>query len=291
MSVPGLAQEPLGALAHLQSTEQPSLRTPLEPPSIALTRAQYVLRSRLELAGWADAQLMKWLLPRDFDSEIRNGRYCLRADPPAEAATAAKLPNYRLKVIVYRAARKTMPNGLSGSRSASRLDVGPSYGFSLSQFRWWSSADYNGWALFNACAGEAPAQLALTAVRMAELQQVNSYVNSTVTEVSDMEQYGREDVWTLPNSGKGDCEDFALLKRKLLIQRLASLGPVNLRWSDVPRRGTCSADCFHGSRRVRARQPDFLNPASLSDRPRVLFAPVRARLDFGFGRENRRANC
>lgn len=64
-----------------------------------------------------------------------------------------------------------------------------------------------------------PAQLALTAERMAELQQVNSYVNSAITEVSDMEQYGQEDVWTLPHSGKGDCEDFALLKRKLLIQR------------------------------------------------------------------------
>jgi predicted transglutaminase-like cysteine proteinase len=62
-------------------------------------------------------------------------------------------------------------------------------------------------------------QVPLTPERMAQLQQVNSYVNSTVTEVSDMEQYGREDVWMLPTSGKGDCEDFALLKRKMLIER------------------------------------------------------------------------
>lgn len=59
----------------------------------------------------------------------------------------------------------------------------------------------------------------LTPERMAQLQQVNSHVNSTIVEVSDMEQYGREDVWTLPTSGKGDCEDFALLKRKMLIER------------------------------------------------------------------------
>src|SRR3712207_4239911 len=59
----------------------------------------------------------------------------------------------------------------------------------------------------------------LTLERMAQLQQVNSHVNSTIVEVSDMEQYGREDVWALPISGKGDCEDFALLKRKLLLQR------------------------------------------------------------------------
>lgn len=64
-----------------------------------------------------------------------------------------------------------------------------------------------------------PAGVALTPERMAELQQVNDHVNSTIVEVSDMEQYGREDVWTLPTSGKGDCEDFALLKRKLLVQR------------------------------------------------------------------------
>jgi predicted transglutaminase-like cysteine proteinase len=58
----------------------------------------------------------------------------------------------------------------------------------------------------------------LTADRMSQLQQINSHVNSTIREVSDIEQYGREDVWTLPTSGKGDCEDFALLKRKMLIE-------------------------------------------------------------------------
>ncbi|MBL0404588.1 transglutaminase-like cysteine peptidase [Microvirga aerilata] len=62
-------------------------------------------------------------------------------------------------------------------------------------------------------------QVSLTSERMAQLQQVNSHVNSTVREVSDLEQYGREDVWALPTSGKGDCEDFALLKRKMLIER------------------------------------------------------------------------
>jgi predicted transglutaminase-like cysteine proteinase len=62
-------------------------------------------------------------------------------------------------------------------------------------------------------------QTVLTEERMAQLQQVNSHVNSTIREVSDLEQYGREDVWALPTSGKGDCEDFALLKRKMLIER------------------------------------------------------------------------
>ena len=63
------------------------------------------------------------------------------------------------------------------------------------------------------------AGVALTSEKMAQLQQINSHVNSTIQEVEDMEQYGREDVWRIPTSGKGDCEDFALLKRQMLIQR------------------------------------------------------------------------
>jgi predicted transglutaminase-like cysteine proteinase len=74
--------------------------------------------------------------------------------------------------------------------------------------------------LYTAPLSAKPATMVpLTSQRMAELQQVNRHVNSTIVEVSDMEQYGREDVWSLPTSGKGDCEDFALLKRKLLIER------------------------------------------------------------------------
>jgi predicted transglutaminase-like cysteine proteinase len=61
--------------------------------------------------------------------------------------------------------------------------------------------------------------VALDTKRMHDLQQVNAHVNATVTEVSDQEQYGRPDVWALPRNGKGDCEDFALLKRKLLVER------------------------------------------------------------------------
>jgi predicted transglutaminase-like cysteine proteinase len=64
-----------------------------------------------------------------------------------------------------------------------------------------------------------PGAVPLTPERMAELQRINAHVNATIVEVSDREQYGREDVWRLPTSGKGDCEDFALLKRKLLLDR------------------------------------------------------------------------
>src|SRR5215212_2924607 len=77
-----------------------------------------------------------------------------------------------------------------------------------------------GLALFQADAALAKPNhpFVLTSERMSQLQQINSHVNSTIREVSDLEQYGRDDVWTLPTSGKGDCEDFALLKRKMLIE-------------------------------------------------------------------------
>jgi predicted transglutaminase-like cysteine proteinase len=56
----------------------------------------------------------------------------------------------------------------------------------------------------------------LTRTRWSELNKVNQQVNNTVTPVTDQEFYNTEEYWTYP--GKfGDCEDFVLLKRKLLI--------------------------------------------------------------------------
>jgi predicted transglutaminase-like cysteine proteinase len=55
--------------------------------------------------------------------------------------------------------------------------------------------------------------------RQRDLDEVNAQVNATISELSDMDHHGREDVWSLPTDGRGDCEDFALLKRKLLIER------------------------------------------------------------------------
>ncbi len=53
--------------------------------------------------------------------------------------------------------------------------------------------------------------------RLAELYDVNLSVNRSIEPVTDMELYGVSDYWTLPANGKGDCEDYALLKRHILI--------------------------------------------------------------------------
>ena len=47
--------------------------------------------------------------------------------------------------------------------------------------------------------------------------QINVTVNRRVRAVSDRQQYGVEEVWALPTRRGGDCEDFALLKKKELI--------------------------------------------------------------------------
>jgi predicted transglutaminase-like cysteine proteinase len=48
------------------------------------------------------------------------------------------------------------------------------------------------------------------------VRQINSKVNHDIMPMTDKEIYGRDEVWAYPKD-VGDCEDFALLKRKLLI--------------------------------------------------------------------------
>jgi predicted transglutaminase-like cysteine proteinase len=48
--------------------------------------------------------------------------------------------------------------------------------------------------------------------------QINLQVNRQIRAVTDAVNYGVPERWTLPYNGKGDCEDFALLKMKLLIE-------------------------------------------------------------------------
>jgi predicted transglutaminase-like cysteine proteinase len=59
----------------------------------------------------------------------------------------------------------------------------------------------------------------LTAQRWNELEWVNRYVNQSVKPVTDLELYGKVEYWNYPTSGKGDCEDYVLLKRRMLIER------------------------------------------------------------------------
>jgi predicted transglutaminase-like cysteine proteinase len=50
------------------------------------------------------------------------------------------------------------------------------------------------------------------------VRSVNLEVNRKIVPITDQELYGRDEVWDVP-SFAGDCEDFVLLKRKMLMEK------------------------------------------------------------------------
>jgi len=63
-----------------------------------------------------------------------------------------------------------------------------------------------------------PRDVQLTKVAFKELDRVNRYVNDHVKPMTDLEHYGVVEKWAYPEDGYGDCEDYVLLKRRMLMQ-------------------------------------------------------------------------
>lgn len=63
-----------------------------------------------------------------------------------------------------------------------------------------------------------PQDIVLTASSFAEISRINHSVNQAVQPITDQDHWNKVDQWDLPMDGRGDCEDYALLKRKLLIE-------------------------------------------------------------------------
>ena len=64
----------------------------------------------------------------------------------------------------------------------------------------------------------APRDVVLTPKSWRDLTRVNKWVNETIKPVTDMDQWGVVERWSYPDTGKGDCEDYVLLKRRMLMQ-------------------------------------------------------------------------
>ena len=47
---------------------------------------------------------------------------------------------------------------------------------------------------------------------------VNQRVNASIKAVTDADHWGVVDIWGFPDDGRGDCEDFQLLKRRILAE-------------------------------------------------------------------------
>ena len=64
----------------------------------------------------------------------------------------------------------------------------------------------------------APRDFAPTSEAWKDLVRVNKRVNETIKPLTDLEHWGVVERWSYPDDGYGDCEDYVLLKRKLLMQ-------------------------------------------------------------------------
>jgi predicted transglutaminase-like cysteine proteinase len=71
------------------------------------------------------------------------------------------------------------------------------------------------------CAGTPTTRRRLDVSRdeaWADLVRVNDWVNQTIQPLTDLEHWGVVEHWSYPDDGYGDCEDYVLLKRRMLMQ-------------------------------------------------------------------------
>src|SRR5436190_14301866 len=64
----------------------------------------------------------------------------------------------------------------------------------------------------------APHDAVLSTKSWKELVRINKWVNDSVKPITDLEHWGVVERWNYPDDGYGDCEDYVLLKRRMLIQ-------------------------------------------------------------------------
>ena len=83
----------------------------------------------------------------------------------------------------------------------------------------------------------APETIALTAQSYGDIDRINRAVNASIRPEDDAEHYGRAEYWTIPTDGYGDCEDYALTKRKALADAGYSLRALRMAVVDTPHEG------------------------------------------------------
>ena len=65
---------------------------------------------------------------------------------------------------------------------------------------------------------EAPRDAAVTPRSWKELVRVNRLVNERIKPMTDLEHFGVVEKWGYPDDGYGDCEDYVLLKQRMLTE-------------------------------------------------------------------------
>jgi predicted transglutaminase-like cysteine proteinase len=70
------------------------------------------------------------------------------------------------------------------------------------------------------CSGGAsiPRDIVMSGKAWKDLVRINKWVNDSVKPITDLDHWGVVEKWSFPDDGYGDCEDYVLLKRKMLLQ-------------------------------------------------------------------------
>ena len=63
-----------------------------------------------------------------------------------------------------------------------------------------------------------PRDVVLTTKARKEMARINHSVNDAIKPITDLEHWGVVERWNYPDDGYGDCEDYVLLKRRMLMQ-------------------------------------------------------------------------
>ncbi len=63
-----------------------------------------------------------------------------------------------------------------------------------------------------------PRDVVLSPKAWADMVKVNAWVNQAIKPITDVEHWGVIERWNYPDDGYGDCEDYVLLKRRMLMQ-------------------------------------------------------------------------
>ncbi len=98
----------------------------------------------------------------------------------------------------------------------------------------------------NECRGGGSGQITMTPDLMAVLKQINTHVNRSIRP-----KFDTADTWTL-NPAEGDCEDYVLTKRSLLIRNGVSAGSLRIAYTHT-RRGEPHAVLV-----IRTSEGDFV---------------------------------
>ena len=63
-----------------------------------------------------------------------------------------------------------------------------------------------------------PRDVVFQAQAWKDLERINLYVNNRIKPMTDLEHWGVVERWNYPDDGYGDCEDYVLAKRRMLMQ-------------------------------------------------------------------------